>query len=356
MHRNAASRERQRNIVVGITALGGLVGLMVLLTVFGYLPGFLQSRYMVTVYMDNVAGLHENSRVTLWGREVGQVQDVGFAQPGDPNLAYVTLAIDEGIDVPEDAQVRVETPLFGGGPVVALVGSSLDSPMLVKDGRAVLTSSQVVDPLVQLEVVSEDIAELKDTWVDVGENINTLFAGEGESTPSLPRVVMRLEDRLDELKRVFDGAEAWLNDEELRNDVTQTAENARKLSETLEQTVTSLEERYLKLADAAEARLATVDKTLDTAINTIDGAAASITEIEKNYVALTDDAAKVIAVIDKLVAKADSKDSTIGLLLSDPQLYLNLADTAERLKLMTDEGRLLIEKWKAEGLPIRVFN
>jgi len=356
MERRTATRERKNNIIVGLTALGGLIGLMVLLMAFGYAPSFLRSQYSVTVYMDNVAGLHENSRVTLWGREIGQVTDVGFAQPDEPNLAYVKLSIDEAFDVPRDADVRVETPLFGGGPVVALVGSSLEAPALAKDGNAVLTSSRVVDPLRQLEIVSDDIAELKSTWVGVGDNINALFGGEGEGTPSLPRVVMGLEDRLDELQRVFADAEEWLGDEQLREDVTQTAKNARELSSTLEQTVTSLEERYLKLADAAESRLTTVDKTLASATETIDGAAASIGEIERNYVALADDAAKVVSVIDKLVAKADTKDSTIGLLLSDPQLYHNLSDSAERIKLMTDEARLLIEKWKAEGLPIRVFN
>ncbi len=356
MERRTANQERKRNIVVGITAMGGLVGFIVLLMAFGYAPSFTRSQYSVTVYLENVAGLHESSRVTLWGREVGQVKEVGFAMPGDPNRAYVKLMIDDEFDVPSDAQVRVETPLFGGGPVIALVGSSLEAIALTKDGNAVLTSSKVVDPLMQLEVVSRDLAELKETWVGVGENINMLFGVEGEGAPSLPRVVMGLEERLAELQRVFAGAEKWLGDEKLRQDITQTAANARELSETLEKTVTSLEDRYLKLADAAEQRLATVDKTLDTAEKTINGAAASIGEIERNYVALADDAAKVVSVIDKLVAKADSKDSTIGLLLSDPQLYHNLTDTAERIKLMTDEARLLIEKWKAEGLPIRVFN
>lgn len=356
MERRTANRERQRNIVVGVTALGGLIGLMALLTVFGYVPGFLNKQYPVTVYMDNVAGLHENSRVTLWGREIGQVQAVGFAKAGDPNLAYVTLAIDEEIDVPGDAQVRVQTPLFGGGSVVALMGGTLSSQVLVKDGSAVLANSRVVDPLMQLEVVSEDLAELKDTWVGVGENINALFGGQGEGAPSLPRVVMGLEDRLAELKRIFAGAEQWLGDETLHADVAQAAENARKLSDTLDAAVTSLEGRYLKLADAAEARLATVDKALDAATKTIDGAAVSVGEIEKNYIALADDAAKVVSVIDQLVAKANRKDSTVGLLLSDPKLYRNLSDTAERMKLMTDEARLLIEKWKAEGLPIQLFH
>lgn len=356
MERRTATQERKNNVIVGLTAMGGLVGFLVLLMAFGYAPSFLRNQYSVTVYLENVAGLHENSRVTLWGREIGQVTEVGFSKPGEPNLAYVKLLIDDDYAVPSDAYVRVETPLFGGGPVVALVGSSLEAPALAKDGSAILTSSRVVDPLMQLEIVSEDIAELKETWVGVGDNINALFGGEGEGTPSLPRVVMGLEERLGELQRVFANAEKWLGDEQLREDVTQTAKNARELSETLEETVASLEERYLKLADAAEARLATIDRTLSAATQTIDGAAASISEIEKNYVALADDAAKVVSVIDKLVAKADSKDSTIGLLLSDPQMYHNLSDSAERIKLMTDEARLLIEKWKAEGLPIRVFN
>ena len=98
------------------------------------------------------------------------------------------------------------------------------------------------------------------------------------------------------------------------------------------------------------------DYDTDSLLKGVTVEAKRVGEIEKNYVALADDAAQVITTIDKLVAQADSKDGTLGLLLNDPQLYHNLSDTAERIKLMTDEARLLIEKWKAEGLPIRVFN
>lgn len=335
--------EHRRNIVVGLTALAGLVGLVLLLTAFGYVPALIRSGYEVTVYMDNVSGLRENSRVTLWGREVGEVSEVGFSGPDEPGKTYVKLLIQQRFDVPEDVDVRVETPLFGGGPVVSFVGSTPGAAALVKDGTAQLDSVSVIDPLIQLEQISN--------------NFNTLFGDpDQEDEPSLARVVIGLEDRLVKLERVLDGADAWLNNEQLRSDVNQTAANARELSESLTETVASLEKRYLALAESAEQRLVKVDATIETAKGTLESASSSITEIEKSYVALTDDAAKVIAVIDKLVAQADSKDSTIGLLLSDPQLYQNLTDTSERLKLMTDEARLLIEKWKAEGIPLRVFN
>lgn len=361
--RRKLARERRRNIAVGLTALTGLGGLVVLLTAFGYVPAFFRTGYDVTLYMDDVAGLHENSRVTLWGRDIGEVAEVGFSEPDAPGRAYVRLRIEQAFQIPQDVEVRVEKPVFGGGPVVALVGGSRQTGALATDGSAQLGSASIVDPQRQLESVSQsvesvtrDIAELKVSMVEVGDNINALFGGEGPGTPSLPRVVIGLEERLAELQRVMANAEKWLGDEQLRDDVTQTAKNARALTQSLDQTVGELEKRYLALAESAEARLAKVDGTLDTANKALEGASASISEIETRYVALADDAAKVVMVIDKLVAKADSKDSTIGLLLNDPQFRANLMDTSERLNLMVDEARLLMEKWKAEGVPLRVFN
>jgi len=350
MERRKSEQERRRNIYVGLTTFGGLAGLAVLLIAFGYVPALLRSGYEMTVYMENAAGLQPNSRVTLWGQEIGEVKEVGFSESGKPGKTYVTLLVQGRYDVPEDVQVRVETPLFGGGPMVALVDGDSRSPALAKDGSAELASAQVVDPLIQLEQATAKLSE-------VGENINTLFGSpQDEGQPSLARVVLGLEDRLKQLESVFAGADKWFNDPKLHEDVTKTAANARELSENLTKTVGSLETRYLALADSAEKRLAEVDTTLKTAQGTLEKASKSITEIERNYVALTADAAKVISVIDKLVSQADSKDSTIGLLLKDPQLYQNLNDSAERLKLMINESRLLIEKWKAEGVPLKVFN
>ena len=69
-----------------------------------------------------------------------------------------------------------------------------------------------------------------------------------------------------------------------------------------------------------------------------------------------DDASATMAAIDAVVAQAASDDSTLGLLLNDPSLYENLDDSAERLQLLMDEARLLIAKWKAEGIPLNVFD
>lgn len=349
---NQANPERRRNLAVGATALLGMVGLAVLLTAFGYTPGFLRSGYEVTLYLDDAAGLHNNSRVTLSGLDIGQVQRIELnTDPGQPGKAHATLLIREGVAIPGSATVRIETPLFGGGPVVALVEPD-DAPIadaLAIDGSATLAAAKIIDPLVQLEVVSTDIGELKDTWVDVGNNLNRLLANTDDPTaPSLPRVVLNLEQRLDQFNEVLAGVDQWVNNPQLRDDITQTAANLHELSEQLGSAVANLETRYADLADAAEATLANADGMLL-------GADRSVESIERRYVVLADDATATLAAIDALLVKADSDDSTLGLILNDPQLYQNLNDSAERLQLMIDEARLLVEKWKAEGVPLRVF-
>lgn len=347
--RRILARERRRNIFVGLTTLAGLAGLVLLLTAFGYVPALLRSGYTVTVYLDNVAGLHVNSPVTLWGNDVGEVEAKGFAEPGAPERAYLKLRIDGKVQVPKDIEVQIEKQVFGGGPVVALVGSTPGATPLATDGTAVITRVSIVDPVARLEQAGEDISKLS-------RSIDQLLSSDQPGEPSLSRVVVKLEGRLDELERVIASAGQWLGDEQLRGDVTQAAANARKLTESLGTTVANLEQRYAALADSVESRLGKVDGTLDTARQAFNKTAASFAAIEARYVALADDASKVVTQIDSMVAKANNKDSTIGLLLSDPQLYNNLTDTSERLKLMIDEARLLIEKWQAEGVPIRVFN
>ncbi len=357
--RRKQNRERRHNIAVGLTAFLALAGLGFLLFSFGYLPGFLDSGYRVTLELDNAAGLHDSSRVTLAGYQIGLVEEVELVSPGpgESTRARVVLRIRDEIDIPENVTVRIETPIFGGGPTVVLMPSGPSTVTLPKDGTAQLPEASVVNALMQLEVVSTDINELKEAWVEVGGHLNTMFDEDADnSTPNLPRVVLALEERLVQMERVLDGAERWTGNAALLDDVTQTAENLRELSETLDDRVAGLEERYVALADEMSALLADAGQAVEHADEAIEQAETSMVNVEARMVALADDASQTMSAIDALVAQASAEDSTLGLLLNDPSLYENLDDTAERLQLLVDEARLLIAKWKAEGLPLNVFD
>ena len=359
IERRKQVRERPRHIAVGLTTVGAVVGLGVLLFSFGYLPAFLERGYAVTIDLDNASGLHDSSRVTLAGFDVGTVESVTLVtdNPDEPARARVRMRIRDEIDIPTNVEVSIETPIFGGGPAIVLMPDGPPQSTLPKDGSAALPEARVVNALMQLEVVSEDISELKEAWVQVGQHINTMFdENAAEDAPNLPRMVLAMEHRLAQLERVLDGAEQWTGNAQLLEDVTQTAANLRELSETLDGRITGLEERYTALADEMSAVLSHAGEAVDHADAALTQAEDAIQTMETRLVALADDASATMAAIDAVVAQAASDDSTLGLLLNDPSLYENLDDSAERLQLLMDEARLLIAKWKAEGIPLNVFD
>ncbi|MEM9415303.1 MAG: MlaD family protein [Planctomycetota bacterium] len=358
IERRKLYRERRRNITVGITMVLALAGLGFLLFTFGYLPGFLQRGYTVTLVMDNAAGLHDSSRVTLAGIDVGTVEMVELVtEPGEPTRSRVKLRIHEEVDVPEDVAVRIETPLFGGGPVIALMPRGPSTSVLAKDGSAALSQADVVYAVAQVEVVSPVLTDFRDAYVPLAQHLNAMFDAEAESDgPNLPRVMTALEQRLGQLERVLDGAEQWTGNAQLLEDVAQAAANLRALSETLDGRVASLEARYLALADEVSAVIEQAGGTLDHADASLARAEQSAQTLEVRLVALADDASHTMATIDALVEQATAEDSTLGLLLNNPSLYENLDDSAERMQLLIEDARLLIAKWKAEGLPLNVFD
>lgn len=76
-----------------------------------------------------------------------------------------------------------------------------------------------------------------------------------------------------------------------------------------------------------------------------------VSALRSRYVALADDLAGAVG---SLRAFADSaRTGTVGKLVKDPALYDNLNDATERLQKALDDLRLLVQKWKAEGLPVR---
>ncbi len=54
------------------------------------------------------------------------------------------------------------------------------------------------------------------------------------------------------------------------------------------------------------------------------------------------------------IDEARNGNGTIGKLVKDPQLYNNLADAVQRVDQSMTELMLLLEKWKAEGIPLNL--
>jgi len=330
-------QERGRNIAVGLTALGGLIGLASLLFLFGYVPALLERGYIVHIRYPHASGLHQGSRVRLNGIDVGKVQRITL---NDANGAGVNVAarLQPDVRLPKGITPSVQAPLIGGAATVEFViddMSQYDAGTVPTDGSATLDGKVgsiaskftqelrdvIAGPAENFDQLTASFNDLSAQWKALAVNLNHLTeqrdpaeVDAGLNTGNLASVLQRADARLAEMEAAIEHINAWAGDEQLRSDFKAT------------------------LANSAEA---------SAKLNT------SITRVEKRLVALADDYTKVAASIDKLVAAAGEGEGTVAKLLNDPALYNDLTDSAQRLQKAIDEARLLIEKWKAEGVPVQ---
>lgn len=347
--------ERSRNIAVGLTTVVGFVGLVFLLVLFGSVPAMLEKGYVIKVELEAASGLNPGSRVRLLGKDIGRVSQVElYTAPGKGLKVMVTTQIRHGILIPKAVRVKADAPLLGGSPALAFemqpnaLPDDLNS-FLPTDGSAIIQGQSLTlvsqfagelkaairEPTERFNEVAADFHKLSQAWTEVGKNITDLTASRstadvdaGKAAPNLATVLVRTDQRLKEMQKTIDAINAWVADEELHRNVLEVSRNARKITER-------------------------VDGSLDKADRLIDDTRTNIDALAKRYLAVADDMSGTIRSMQKTLDQAREGKGTVGQLLQDPALYNNLNDSAQRLKAVLDELRLLIEKWKKEGLPVQ---
>lgn len=330
-------KDRTINIIVGITTLAGLIGLAYLLTAIGGLSRSFEGGYRITIELPTAGGLHKDSRVVYNGIDIGRIESVDFQQPPRIGVVAVARITQDQLQLPGDVKVTSRFPSLLGGSAVADIGRKPGAVTgyLPTDGSAVIQGEPAVDfsliaeelrnalsgPMQEFKRISDNFDALSREWTLVAENINQLVemrgigeVDDGEAVGNLATVLARADQRLAELKQAIEGINKYVNDEELREDVRSTAANARALSQRF-------------------------NDSLDT--------------LKTRYVAVADDLSATVQAMKKLTDKTIEGGGTLGKMFNDPALYENLNDASERLKSAIDDVRLLVEKWKAEGLPVQ---
>jgi phospholipid/cholesterol/gamma-HCH transport system substrate-binding protein len=346
--------ERTRNTAVGITAILGLVGLCTLLILFGYLPSLLDRGYPLKISFANASGLNIGSRIKLNGIDVGRVTKIDL-QLTKKQGVLITAKIRKEIDLPANVQATVEDKLLGG---TVAIGLSVPMPRpedenkpiapLPKDGSVVLEGTSPIpltefakqiqealrEPMDKFGRLANNFDELSAEWTSVGKNVNGILhplppetADTTNAPGNLSTLISRLDLRIKEMKTTLAGVDTWVNDMQFKGDLKATVANTREATAALKVST----EKFNKFADSSR---------------------ENVDQLAKKYVAVADDLSKVLDTTQKTIELAKSGKGTLGLLLNDPALYNNLNDATIRLNSAMTEIKLLVEKWKQEGLQI----
>ncbi len=337
-----------RDVLIGLTVLAGFVGLVVMLALFGELSKLTERDYTFQIQLDTARGLSGSSIVTVNGVRVGSMQSLAPAD--DPRDGVVaTLAVREGTVIPNDFEVFIDASLLGQAALeISIPRQAAGEPVrpgdrYTRQSRSLIRTvqDQLAGPVANVADAAERIATLAETYDRVGRRIDDLLAPRsseaiaGGAEPTVATVLARLD-------RTLAGVEAWTGDDELRTDARGVVARANDAAD-----------RAARLIERAENALAGIDRTRDRVDGFVDGARQEIRNLSgraEGALARIGGAADEVRAI---AAAVTDGDGTVSRMLRHPDLYNNLSSAAARLDAAIVEFQLLVEKFKAEGVPIQ---
>lgn len=107
-----------KEIKVGAFAL---VGVLLLIAGYNFLKGFnpLSTYNKYYVVYNNVNGIVKSSQVTINGLKVGQVEEIGMVEKGDPTRLLVTIFVENSIKLPVGTTATIASQgLLGSTDIV----------------------------------------------------------------------------------------------------------------------------------------------------------------------------------------------------------------------------------------------
>lgn len=331
--------------LVGLTSILALLILTGLLMVFGEFDRLLMPSYAIEVHTNDAAGLRPGSAVAVNGIRVGQV-DVVELQPDPAYPVRVVALIGEQHRVPAAALFEIDQPLLGGSSVLSFAADPTTDSFLPTDGTAQIQGpyrtmlERISDSLMSrfqpLTEAMDSVASLSSTLEAMAADMREMTRAQdpsavagGAESPNIRTAVLRLNTLLDDARRTLALADGWLGDEQLQADARAAVQRANTVFDDASTALT----RYTKLADSLEAD---ADQLLRDARPVLDDVSATLEQI------------RLVA------ASATEGDGTVAQLLNNPELYRSVEDAAVRLERVLTELQLLIQKVKAEGLPLKL--
>lgn len=333
--------ERKRNIIVGLTAILGLVALGWLIVIFGEVPLWLTPTYPIDIHFADASGVSQGTRVKLNGIDIGFVKAVEMKQPSYEGVV-LHCRINQSRLIPANALPLASAGLLGGAAQLNIRSQRPPEGMAEKylptDGSAELygKTSGITEEFAgvaarleqdlrkQLENfgrISEKIITLADQYTEFGKRITEMLDDQnladvesGKVKGNVRTLVAHADQRLNELKSTLDKINGFVT-QDMKDELKGAVTDVRGLTKDAREKLNILTDRFVKLSD---------------------------------------DLGQTLGSTHALLEQARAGEGTVGQLMKNPDLYNSLLDTTHRLTDVLKEAKLLIQKWKSEGLPVKL--
>lgn len=267
-----------KEFIIGICVIAAIV-----ILIFGidYLKGinlFSPANFYYASY-DNVAGLEISSPVTVDGYKVGQVREIQFDYE-NPGKIKVLLALNKNLRIPVDSRATMGSTLMSGNFIAIKLGKSAEKIPVGGDIESIETSDLMSSLSEDIMPAINQILPRVDSLL---YNLNKL-AGD----PALISSIQRLDGITGKVLNATDGLNSTIN-----KDLPIVMRNVKSISHGLDTVTSNL--------GVLSAQLKSLP--LNTTVENVN--------------ALTDN-------LTKFSNQLNDPNSTLGMLMNDPELYNKL--------------------------------
>lgn len=294
--------QRKTEIKVGVTVT---VALILLLWIFGWAKNFSynQNRSVLFVRFPTVSGLSIGDQVTVNGLKKGFVEDIKI----DGQSVITRLSIEKDVDLKTDATYEVVMlDLMGGKKVDITPGKST-------------------------------------AGLNYNEIQNGRYASDiSSSLASLGPIAEKLPEITEKINKILDGVNTYLNDQQLKNDITESVKNAKVLTAE----VTDLIKSQKK---ALEELLGNANTAAKNANSLITDNKDELNHLLKRSDDLLVQGSTVIKNIDSLFSETTQKKNNLGKLMYDSTTMDDLKVVLENVKVLTE---ILVTQMKEKGIKV----
>ena len=332
--------ENGRNFMIGLVTIVALIAVSSLLLQFGELDRLINPTYDVTIQLNSAGSTRPGSRVTLNGVKIGQVDTVILIDDVK-HPVLVKAALDRRHPIPMGTVAIVADSLLGSGGQIEMQmpeNRTEETPTLAMDGTAVITgrwdslgdtiATQLEGQMSPLMSSLDSFNDLASSWTRVGNRVDRMLDPAHSDEPgSVAGAMTDLDGILLEAAEALKLARIWLDDEQLRADISSAAWKANRLLES----ATTATNNVNQLAESVGND---IDRLTDAALPVAEQMSLTLERL------------------GVLLEQASDGEGTIGQLMSNPDLYRSLEEAAKRLESTMEQLELLMQKIRDEGLQV----
>jgi phospholipid/cholesterol/gamma-HCH transport system substrate-binding protein len=329
----------RKNLAVGVTMLGALALLGLMILMFGDAPVRLFRAAQLTVRFDadSAEGLTSGSPILYLGVNVGQVRRVELPPDRPGVVIWGTLQANSA--VPANVEGVIRSTLIGGNASLSLepVGGvpkgrlAANAAVPARMGGSNVLPREFAELARQLTELSKRLQTTVDDWNE--SKIVTKLAATVDTTQ---KTIAKIGETSEELRKL-------LGDGQMRGDLKETLANFRAVSENAKVIAKNLDKLSTDLQKTNGEISVTVTKT-----------DARIDDLSKQLGGRLEQLAGVLEKFQSVANKIDKGEGTAGKLINDPKLYEALLDTSQELSLTVKDLRRLVEQWEQEGVSLKL--